>query len=476
MSLRLYDTAARAVREFVPLEPGRASLYLCGATVQAAPHVGHIRSGVCFDVLTRWLVARGYAVTFCRNVTDIDDKILAKAALEGRPWWAVTAHYEREFAWAYDVLGCLPPTVEPRATGHVPEMIELMDTLIAGGHAYPVDGDVYFDVSSYPAYGALSGQRPDQMQPAADSEGDTRKRDPRDFALWKAAKPGEPSWPTPWGRGRPGWHLECSAMAGKYLGPSFDIHGGGLDLVFPHHENEIAQSRSAGGEFARYWVHNAWVTTSGEKMSKSLGNSLLVREVVKRVRPVELRYYLTAAHYRSMIEFSFEALEETAVGYRRIEGFLARARERLAPGEVTGADLSSARPPEFDAAMDDDLGVPQALAVVHETVRQGNAALAAGELAAVRRAYAQVLAMTDVLGVNPYAAPWDERSALDGAATGRWRTIVDDLVAARIAERAAARAAKDFAAADRIRDALREAGIDLVDEPDGTRWTLAEPS
>ncbi len=304
MSLRLHDTATRAVRDFVPLEPGRASLYLCGATVQAAPHVGHIRSGVNFDVLGRWLRASGYDVTFCRNVTDIDDKIIAKGADEGRPWWSVATQFEREFGWAYDVLGCTRPTIEPRATGHVPEMIELMHALIEAGHAYAVDGDVYFDVRSFPEYGALSGQRPDEMLAAGDSAGDTRKRDPRDFALWKSAKAGEPSWATPWGRGRPGWHLECSAMAHKYLGEAFDIHGGGLDLIFPHHENEIAQSKSLGQPFAQYWLHNAWVTTSGEKMSKSLGNSLLVKEVVHRVRPIELRYYLVSAHYRSMIEFS----------------------------------------------------------------------------------------------------------------------------------------------------------------------------
>jgi cysteinyl-tRNA synthetase len=471
VTLRLYDTAARTTRDFVPIVPGAASLYLCGATVQAPPHVGHIRSGVCFDVLSRWLVARGYQVTFCRNVTDIDDKILAKAVDEGRPWWAVATHYEREFAWAYDVLGCLRPTVEPRATGHVPEMIELMQRLIERGNAYDADGDVYFDVSSYPDYGALSGQRPDEMQPAADSIGDARKRDPRDFALWKRAKQGEPSWSTPWGRGRPGWHLECSAMAGAYLGESFDVHGGGLDLVFPHHENEIAQSRSAGGDFAHYWVHNAWVTTSGEKMSKSLGNSLLVREVVKRVRPVELRYYLTAAHYRSMIEFSFEALEESAVAYRRVEGFLARARGYLGAAEVEVR--AAARPAAFDAAMDDDLGVPQALAVLHDSVRAGNAALASGDGDGVRDSFEAVVAMADVLGVSPFAAPW---AGHDEGEAQRLRTVVDALVGEQIERRAQARAAKDFAAADGIRDRLRDAGVELLAGATGTRWALSEDS
>jgi cysteinyl-tRNA synthetase len=347
-------------------------------------------------------------------------------------------------------------------------MVELMHELIDSGHAYAVDGDVYFDVRSYPDYGALSGQRPDEMQAAGDSAGDQRKRDPRDFALWKSAKDGEPSWPTPWGPGRPGWHLECSAMAGKYLGPAFDIHGGGLDLIFPHHENEIAQSKAAGRPFASYWLHNAWVTTSGEKMSKSLGNSLLVREVVTRVRPIELRYYLVSAHYRSMIEFSFEALEENAVSFRRVEGFLARAVEALA---LVDPQLEpSARPVAFDAAMDDDLGVPQALAVVHDTVRDGNAALAAGDLDAARTAHDGVVAMLDVLGVNPYAAPW----VGSGGDDERLRTAVDHLVQGLLVARAEARATKDWATADTIRDQLKNAGIVVDDTAGGSRWSLGE--
>jgi cysteinyl-tRNA synthetase len=465
VTLRLHDTATRSVRDFVPLEPGRASLYLCGATVQAAPHVGHIRSGINFDVLSRWLRASGYEVTFCRNVTDIDDKIIARGEAEGRPWWSVATEFEREFAWAYDVLGCTRPTVEPRATGHVPEMIELMHRLIELGHAYDVDGDVYFDVRSFPDYGALSGQRPDDMQAAGDSVGDSRKKDPRDFALWKSAKPGEPSWPTPWGEGRPGWHLECSAMAGKYLGAAFDIHGGGLDLIFPHHENEIAQSKASGQPFAQYWLHNAWVTTSGEKMSKSLGNSLLVREVVNRVRPIELRYYLVSAHYRSMIEFSFEALEETAVSFRRVEAFLERA------GDLVGADAirdGGARPAAFDAAMDDDLGVPAALAVLHDTVRAGNAASDSGDLAVLRDSAAAVVAMLDVLGVDPHAEPWVHA----GGDEGRYRDAIDHLVRGLLDARAAARAAKDWARADEIRDQLKAAGIVVDDTAGGARWSL----
>jgi len=463
VSLRLYDTAAREVRDFVPLEPGRVSIYLCGATVQAPPHVGHIRSGLAFDILRRWLIASGYDVTFVRNVTDIDDKILARGADEGVPYWQVAMRNERAFTWAYDVLGCLPPTYEPRATGHIPEMVELMDRLIANGHAYAADGDVYFDVRSFADYGALSGQRLDDMQPATDSDASI-KRDPRDFALWKSAKPGEPLWQTPWGPGRPGWHLECSAMASRYLGPVFDIHGGGMDLLFPHHENEIAQSKAAGDEFARYWMHNAWVTTSGEKMSKSLGNSLLVSEVVTRVRPVELRYYLGSAHYRSMLEFSDEAMAEAAAGYRRIEGFLRRAEESLGDGPAP-----TEFPAAFTDAMNDDLGVPQALAVVYDTVRAGNAALAEGDTQTARRARDEVVVMLDVLGINPYAAPWATQTD-DGAA----RRALGPLVDVVLTQRQAARERKDFAVADALRDGLQASGIVVEDTPTGPRWSLSE--
>src|SRR4051794_11585005 len=356
VSLRLYDTAARAVRDFTPLRAGQASVYVCGLTVQGPPHVGHVRSALAFDVLRRWLTHRGLEVTYVRNVTDIDDKILAKAAAAGVPWWAWAYTNELAVTRAYDVLGVLPPTYEPRATGHVTDMVALMERLMERGHAYAVDGDVYFDVRSFPGYGALTGQKLDDLQPAADTDSDERKRDPRDFALWKAHKPGEPdtaSWPTPWGRGRPGWHLECSAMAEKYLGSEFGLHGGGLDLRFPHHENERAQSQAAGHGFARYWLHNAWVTLGGEKMSKSLGNTLLVDEVVQRVRPVELRYYLVAPHYRSMIEFTESALEEAAVAYRR-GGGLVRA-----PADPAGADARQPAPPRgVSAALDDPPGTP----------------------------------------------------------------------------------------------------------------------
>ena len=324
--LNLYDTHTRTLRPFEPLVAGHVGIYVCGATVQAPPHVGHIRSGLSFDILRRWLMASNFDVTYIRNVTDIDDKIIHNASHEDVPYWVVAMRNERAFTWAYDVLGCLPPTYEPRATGHIPEMVALMQRLIDIGYAYEVDGTVWFSVRSWKSYGSLSGQRLDDIMPSADTA-TLGKRDLHDFALWKAAKTDEPYWDTPWGPGRPGWHIECSAMATKYLGAEFDIHGGGIDLVFPHHENEIAQSCSAGDAYARYWLHNAWVTTAGEKMSKSLGNSLLVTEVVKRVRPIELRYYLGSVHYRSMLEFSYEALEESAVGFRRIEAFLVRAAE-----------------------------------------------------------------------------------------------------------------------------------------------------
>jgi cysteinyl-tRNA synthetase len=471
MTLRLHDTATRTVRDFLPLTPGKAGLYLCGATVQAPPHIGHIRSGISFDICVRWLKASGLEVTFCRNVTDIDDKILRTASAEGSPWWAVAERNQRAFTRAYDVLGCLPPDVEPRATGHIPEMITLIGRLVDSGHAYPSGGDVYFDISSYDRYGALSGQRPEHMRAADDIEDESAKRDPRDFALWKGHKPGEPSWETPWGPGRPGWHLECSAMATKYLGATFDIHGGGLDLVFPHHENEVAQSKAAGDGFARYWLHNGLVRLGGEKMSKSLGNSLLVDAMVAQVRPVELRYYLGQVHYRSDIEYSPEALAEAAVAYRRIEGFVVRVSEGAGTGTgqtlVSGLPPVSSLPAAFVAALDDDLAVPQALAVVHEAVTEGNTALAAGDQAGAAKQAESVRAMLAVLGLDPLAAPWVT------AGDSGLRDVVDALVSVALGQREAARARKDYAAADAIRAQLHAAGIVVEDTPAGPRWELA---
>ena len=467
MPLSLYDTASRTVREFVPIAPGKVGIYLCGATVQAPPHVGHIRSGVSFDVLRRWLMARGYDVTFIRNVTDIDDKIIHDAGHEDIPYWSLAMRNERAFSRAYEVLGCLPPTYEPRATGHIPEMIELMERLIERNHGYAVRGDVYFDVRSFEGYGSLSGQRIDDMLASPDSAA-KEKRDPRDFAMWKSAKPGEPFWQTPWGPGRPGWHVECSAMAGKYLGEQFDIHGGGLDLIFPHHENEIAQSKAAGWAFANFWMHNAWVTTSGEKMSKSLGNSLLVDEVVKRIAPVELRYYLVSAHYRSMLEYSDAAVAEAGQGYRRIEGFLQRSLEMLGGGSELLAVVPALRPQEFDDAMDNDLAVPQALAVLHEVVRRGNAALAEQRMAEMSAAFGATLAMLDVFGLNP----WDPRWASEGSTGTQATEVIDALVRVLMTQRQEARSRKDFAAADAIRDGLDQIGIRIEDTAQGARWTL----
>lgn len=436
MTIRLYDTSARQIRDFTPLVPGCVSIYLCGATVQAAPHIGHIRSGLNFDMMRRWFTYRGYDVTFVRNVTDIDDKIIAKSADQGRPWWSIGYENERAFNDGYTALGCLPPTYEPRATGHVTEMVEMMRGLIERGHAYEADGNVYFDVRSFPGYLELSNQELDNLlQPSG--EGETGKRDPRDFAMWKAAKPGEPSWETPWGRGRPGWHLECSAMAHKYLGSAFDVHGGGLDLIFPHHENEIAQAKAFGDEFANFWVHNAWVTMSGEKMSKSLGNSVLVSEMVKQWRPIVLRYYLGTPHYRSMIEYSEEALREAESAFARIEGFCQRVVEKAGGPVEAAAEV----PPAFAEAMDDDLGVPQALAIVHTTVRQGNSALAADDKDGAIARLSEVRAMLGVLGLDPldpsgpasptaarnctapstpsYASSWTSASPPGPARTGR---------------------------------------------------------
>ena len=471
MTLHIHDTAARAVREFTPITPGQVSVYLCGATVQAPPHIGHLRSAVAFDVLIRWLEASGYRVTFCRNVTDIEDKILRTAQAEGVPPWIVAERNQRAFTWAYDAVGCRPPDIEPRATGHIPEMIVLIRRLIEGGHAYPGGGDVYFDVHSYPEYGALSGQRLDQMRPAEDADDVAAKRDPRDFTLWKGAKPGEPFWETPWGPGRPGWHLECSAMSTKYLGTAFDIHAGGMDLIFPHHENEIAQSRAAGDGFARYWMHNGLLGLAGEKMSKSLGNSLLVTDVLRRVRAPELRYYLVQAHYRSLLEYSEDALEEAAAAYQRIERFVVRASEVLMGAEDDGAP---GLPTSFRSAMDEDLAVPAALAAVHASVRDGNQALAASDKTGVRASLVQARAMLDVLGLDPLAPQWAAPAAgLPGPGSGdRLRDVVGSLVKLTLQQRNAARARRDYATADAIRDGLDEMGIQVEDTPEGPRWEL----
>jgi cysteinyl-tRNA synthetase len=458
--LRLYDTASRKVSEFKPIVAGQASIYLCGATVQASPHVGHVRSGINFDILRRWLIASGYNVTFIRNVTDIDDKIIHNAGHEDMPWWALAMKYERSFSDAYRALNVMAPTYEPRATGHITQMIELIEKLIANGSAYaPGNGDVYLEVRKLKSYLTLSNQKLDDLLVAKDGE-EKLKRDPRDFALWKGAKEGEPSWPTPWGDGRPGWHIECSAMAHAYLGQVFDIHGGGLDLIFPHHENEIAQSEAAGYEFANLWMHNAWVTTSGEKMSKSLGNSLKVDEVLKKVRGIELRWYLSSAHYRSMLEFSFEALDEAAVSFKRIENFLNRAKEILE--STPEIEISQ----ELSDALNDDLAVPQVLAQISEWLKLGNSGLSASDKAQVARYASYIRAALSILGADPFDPAYSSSPSAD--LTG----AVDGLISLLLEQRSAARARKDFAAADQIRDQIIAMGISIEDRADGVRWSI----
>ncbi|WP_426302222.1 cysteine--tRNA ligase [Arthrobacter sp. R-11] len=482
MTLRFYDTASAEVRDFVPLEAGKASVYYCGATVQGMPHVGHVRSAIAFDQLTRWLEYRGLRVTVVRNVTDIDDKILAKSAQSftedwseeptakyAEEWWALAYRYEQEFEKAYEVLGVQRPTYEPRATGHIPEMHALVQRLIDRGHAYPAlddSGDVYFDVRSWSKYGSLTRQNIDDMQAAPDAD-PRGKKDPRDFALWKGHKDADPetaSWASPWGAGRPGWHLECSAMVTKYLGDRFDIHGGGLDLRFPHHENEMAQSQAAGDGFANFWMHNGMVTYEGEKMSKSVGNTISPAEMLDLASPQVVRYYLGQAHYRSVLDYRPTSLQEAAAAVERIDGFISRAARMLASADGTLLSASHGRVPEaFEAAMDDDLNVPQALAVLHDTVRAGNAALTAGELDAARQALVSVTDMLRVLGISDAAAP-----AQDGHANEALKVLVE----AQLEARAQARANKDWAASDAIRDTLAAAGIVVEDSADGASWSL----
>ncbi|GAA3657665.1 cysteine--tRNA ligase [Microbacterium marinilacus] len=459
MTVRIYDSRAQALRDFVPLTPGNVTMYVCGPTVQSGPHIGHLRGALAFDLLRRWLAHRFGRVTFVRNVTDIDDKVLAGATAD-EPWWALAYRIEREFTAAYASIGILPPTYEPRATASIPQMQDMISRLIERGHAYAADGDVYFDVRSWPEYGSLTRQSLDAMEPAADAD-PRGKRDPRDFALWKAAKADEPAdarWDSPWGPGRPGWHIECSAMSRRYLGAEFDIHGGGLDLRFPHHENELAQSSASGDAFARFWLHNGLVTVGGQKMSKSLGNFTLAADLL-RLRPAPvIRYALAAAHYRSNLDVSERGLDEAAAALDRVTGFLARAERAL------GAPDDAADVPEaFGAAMDDDLGVPQALAVLHDTVRAGNTALDAGDQDAQRGAYGAVTAMVRVLGLDAVA----ETHTATGA-----ESALSTLVERLIAQRAQARADKDWTTADRIRDVFAGAGVVLEDTADGTVWSI----
>jgi len=451
------------------MTPGQVGIYLCGLTVQSIPHIGHLRSAVNYDVLRRWLLHTGLEVTFIRNITDVDDKILVKSQETGQPFWAIAFANKLVLDADYRALNVLAPTYEPLATGHITEMHELIRELIELGHAYESaegTGDVYFDVQSFAAYGSLSGQRPEDMLSAGEAP-ERGKKHPADFALWKGVKadePGDASWASPWGRGRPGWHIECSAMARRYLGAEFDIHGGGLDLTFPHHENEIAQSRSAGLPFARYWVHHALLNLGEAKMSKSLGNVIDVEAVLAMgVRAVELRYYLGVPHYRSRIDYSDDALREAATAYRRIEGFVQRAVE------IVGSGRPKDVPPAFAAAMNDDLNTSAALAVVHDTIREGNSALAANDETGVRAALTEVRAMLGVLGLDPLDPVWHL-----GDESGRLKPVVDSLVALALEQRAQARTRKDWAAADSVRDQLKNAGVQVEDTPAGPRWTVGE--
>ena len=464
--LRIYDSAVRELRSFVPLTPGRVSIYVCGPTVQSAPHIGHLRSALVYDLWRRWLTHRGYAVTLVRNVTDVDDKVL-DLATETEPWWARAYRVETEFARSYAALGVLPPTHEPRTSGHIPQALTLIERLLRRGHAYVAgdgSGDVYFDVSSWQAYGTLTRQTPDAVVDPDEGPGGA-KTDPRDFALWKGAKPSDPEsarWRSPWGTGRPGWHIQCSAMSQHYLGRAFDIHGGGLDLRFPHHENELAQSTAAGEEFAKYWVHNGLVTVGGQKMAKSLDNSLYADELLRRVGPATLRYYLLSAHYRSALDYHQEALAHTEAAVTRIATFQRRARTQLAN---TASDVP--KPPiAFAAALDDDLNVPAALAVLHDHVRAGNIALDNGDAAAVMSAYESVLAMTEVLGAEPGGFTTAPRADVQSS-------TISTLVEVLLANRSHARDAGDFSTADRIRNELASAGIAIQDHTSGTTWTQA---
>ena len=512
--LNLYDTASHAVSPFKPIRPGHVGIYVCGATVQSSPHIGHIRAAVAFDIVRRWMLRLGYDVTFVRNVTDIDDKILDKAAAAGQRWWARAYYYEREFTRAYDTLGVLPPTVEPRATGHIPDMVELIERIIRNGHAYVVrgsdgnpTGNVYFDVASWPHYGELTHQKQgaveadeaaavaDRMGPSVDAAGNDKynpidpadtspdKHDPRDFALWKAPKATDPQdarWATPFGVGRPGWHIECSAMSHRYLGEAFDIHGGGLDLRFPHHENEMAQTRAAGWNSAARWMHSAWVTAKGEKMSKSLGNGLSVPAVLAEHSAWVVRYALGSVQYRSMLEWSDQTLTEAQAAFERVSNFIDRAGSAL--GEQPGRDEISAigaddLPQDFVAAMNNDINVSGATAAIFSAIRDGNAVLSQvqGALddatrAQVRATLVAVRAMLDTLGLDPLADPWAV-AAVDGENSKAGKAL-DALISAQLEARQQARAAKDFATADAIRDSLTAAGILIEDAPTGSTWSL----
>jgi cysteinyl-tRNA synthetase len=474
--LQFHNTLTRRKEPFVPRDQGRVGIYLCGPTVYGEPHIGNLRPVVVFDVLRRHLAASGYQVLLVRNYTDVDDKIINAAGHDPLRAFVVAEHWSRVYDEITAALGVLPPDIAPRASGHIPEMLALIARLVDAGIAYQAAGDVYFAVGKWPEYGKLSGRDPAELLAGARVEVNPDKRDPLDFALWKGAKPGEPTWDSPWGPGRPGWHIECSAMAGRYLGRGFDIHGGGEDLIFPHHENEIAQSEAATGEpFARYWLHNAFLELKGEKMAKSVGNVVSPRELLRRHRGVVLRYALLGAHYRSPLEFSEEVIADAAASYDRLATFATNAARALRGedgGEPAAAAEAGQAPVDpggwrgrFQAALDDDLNVPAALAVLFDLVAEANpliVKLEQGDTSAhdeLADRFATFLGLAGRLGFTPL----DDLP--DPAA---FRPVLDLLLDLR--ERA--RAARDFAAADAIRDRLAQAGIRVEDRPGGPRWHL----
>lgn len=458
--MKLFDTRSGEIKKIEPISKGKLSIYVCGPTVQSEPHIGHLRSALAYDLMLRFARSQGFEVTLVRNVTDIDDKVLEKAKELNLPWLELAKDNEQLFSADYLAIGIEEPSIEPRATEHIPQMIEMIEKLISLGHAYKAkDGsaDVYFDTASWAEYGELTHQKPEDMEGESSSP---KKKNPQDFALWKAAKESEPetaSWDAPFGKGRPGWHIECSAMSQHYLGENFDIHGGGLDLRFPHHENELAQSRAAGAKFANYWVHNGLVSINGQKMSKSLGNSVSSRDLLEAASPQAVRYYLMTAHYRSVLDYQPGALQEAATALERINTFLRRALRELGPTE----QALEVPPEEFSNQMNDDLNIPAALAVLHESVRQGNSLLDSGNKESAPTIYSQVVAMLSVLGLSPNQ--W---------ADGTKQQPLSKELEKLIEERNVAREQKDFAKADRIRDQLKAAGIELSDNPSGTHWSI----